>query len=199
MNFLAHLFLSEHDDFLLVGNFLADFLRKEELDAMDPRIVDGVMLHRRIDHFTDNHPQVRQSIRRLYPYHRKYASVLVDIFYDYFLARNWSSFHSCPLPDFTRAIYQRLLDRRDLMPARLAERTGLMVADNWLMLYTHAEGLTRTFQRLRNRLSRPEWIDDAVSTLHRFETDMDREFRAFFPEVIQMIEDEDGNSSLTKY
>nr|WP_290937503.1 hypothetical protein [Haliscomenobacter sp.] len=92
MNFLAHFFLSGDDPALMTGNFLADFISNREVNELPEEIRRGIVLHRQIDQYTDAHEAVRQSIQRLYPRHRKYAPVLVDVYYDYFLIHNWAQF-----------------------------------------------------------------------------------------------------------
>lgn len=190
MNFLAHLFLSHEDEGLLVGNFLGDFTRNKELADYPRRVRQGVWLHRAIDSYTDNHPLVITGMRRLYERHHKYAPVLIDIFYDHLLSHNWSDFADIPLPDFTRKVYGILERHQQLMPGFLQRRLSLMIADDWLLLYGKVEGLEFTFRQLKKRVSRPEFLDGAVdSLLLDFEL-YDREFRTFFPDVIDFVRSE---------
>jgi len=95
MNFLYHLYLSNNDDDLLIGNLIADFIRNEELANYSPEIQKGIFLHRQIDMFTDNHSRVRKGTHRLQPKHHKYSPVVIDIFHDYFLADNWENTILC--------------------------------------------------------------------------------------------------------
>ena len=82
MNYLAHLFLSCQDEDLVIGNFIADSIRNKEVATFSPAIQQGISLHRKIDAYTDSHPIVRLSTRRLHPHHHKYAPVVIDIFFD---------------------------------------------------------------------------------------------------------------------
>src|SRR6188768_77560 len=101
MNFLAHLYLSGNDNKIMVGNFIADFVKgRVALNQFEPAIIRGIELHRAIDEYTDNHPVVTISKNRLRPTYRHYSGVIVDVFYDHFLARNWNTYHSDLLPDF---------------------------------------------------------------------------------------------------
>src|SRR3954453_2663939 len=109
MNFLAHLYLSGNDPEIMVGNFLGDFVRgRNLLERYKKNIATGIELHRTIDEFTDTHPIVAQSKNRLREKYRHYAAVIVDIFYDHFLAKNWSEYSSELLPDFADRAYQIL-------------------------------------------------------------------------------------------
>jgi len=92
MNFLAHLYLSCDNEDLMIGNFIADFIRNKEVKDYSPEIQKGIFLHRQIDTYTDLHPMVKKGTHRLQKYHRKYSPVIVDVFYDYLLANNWERY-----------------------------------------------------------------------------------------------------------
>jgi acyl carrier protein phosphodiesterase len=106
MNFLAHLYLSGNNDKIMVGNFMGDFVKgRSALEQFEPEIIRGIELHRAIDEFTDSHAVVSASKDRLRPKYRHYSGVIVDVFYDHFLARNWSDYHDELLPDFADRAY----------------------------------------------------------------------------------------------
>ena len=188
MNFLAHTFLSCGDEQLLVGNFLGDFVRNHELGNFEPRVVEGIHLHRKIDHYTDRHPLVRKATSRMYSRHSKYAGVLVDVFYDYCLSGNWH-LHSPAesLDDFAARVYTILNRHRLQMPAKVQERLPRMIADNWLCGNRTLSGVERTVRYLQKRASRPELLEMATETLQENEFQLNEEFNAFFPEVIDMV------------
>ena len=187
MNFLAHLFLSCESETLLVGNFLGDFVRNRELTSFDPAIQEGVYLHRKIDSFTDRHPMVLKGVRRLYKDHSKYAPVIVDVFYDYFLSKNWERYGGQSLRSFINEIYLTLERNKEHMPARIQNRLSLMIADDWLLNYSTLEGMQGTFLRMKRRVSKPEYLDNTISSLLRDEALLDEEFNHFFPEVIEYV------------
>jgi acyl carrier protein phosphodiesterase len=190
MNFLAHLFLSCEREPLMVGNFLADFVRNRDVLQLPSPIIEGIQLHRRIDTYTDNHPIVRQGVRRLYPYHSKYAPVIIDVYYDYFLSKNWALYQDEPITVFTNQVYEVLLKHIDIMPAFLQGRLERMVDDNWLMTYSHYEGIQNTFRRMKNRVSKPALLRDAVLTMQEQEKALDAEFKTFFPDVMNYVRKE---------
>src|SRR5437870_13401328 len=106
MNFLAHLYLSGDDNEVKVGNFIGDFVQGKDLELRyGKRIAKGILLHREIDFFTDHHPVVKQSKDRLRPNYRHYAGVIVDIFYDHFLASKWNSHSVKLLPHYAEECY----------------------------------------------------------------------------------------------
>lgn len=190
MNFLAHTFLSCDDDHLLLGNFLADFLKNKEVLLLPESIQKGIFLHRKIDSFTDQHPLVKQGTRRLQARHRKYSPVIIDIFYDYLLANNWSRYTEESLEDFTQRIYKILSDNIALMPPRLQDRVANMIAHDWLMSYGQKDGLAYTFRRVQERVSKPEQFMEVMNSLDRDMDVLTVEFNAFFPEAIQFVREE---------
>ncbi|MCP3929934.1 MAG: DUF479 domain-containing protein [Bacteroidetes bacterium] len=187
MNFLAHLFLSGQNEDILIGNFIADFLNLKEVNKYPKTIQNGIQIHREIDHFTDNHPLVRKGIKRLFPYHHKYSPVVIDILYDYLLAVNWKRYHSFELDHFAQEAYEIVRRRIDEMPTFLQKYLPLMIADNFLLRYGTLDGLEFTFEKLQNRVSKPEHLENAVESLLRDYEDLNEEFNVFFPEIIDYI------------
>lgn len=188
MNFLAHFFLSGDDPAIMTGNFLADFISNREVNELPVEVQKGVILHRQIDHFTDAHAAVRQSIQRLYPRHRKYAPVLVDVYYDYFLIHNWGEYTTEDFGAFRERAYAALRHFLPSMPPTLQQRVQAMVDADWLRSYGLYEGLDYTFMRMKSRTSVPEHLEGAVESLQVFREEMDGEFRWFFPEILGFVQ-----------
>lgn len=183
MNYLAHLSLSCQDDELMIGNFIADFVKNKYLDELTPRVLQGIKLHRKIDSFTDTHPVVRESVRHLQPIHRKYAGVIVDILYDYFLFLNWNTYNELPLAEFKSQVYRTLLERLNLIPQQFHHPTKMMVKDDWLSNYTTIDGLEKTFNRVKRRVSKPVYFENITTSLLQYHDDLEEEFKHFFPEL----------------
>ncbi len=192
MNFLAHLYLSCQDEDLVIGNFLGDFIKNRELEDLKASILEGVYLHRAIDSFTDKHPMVKQGTKRLQPIHHKYAPVVVDIFYDYILVKNWEKYSAISLQTFANNMYVILERGLKEMPERLHSRVESMIAHNWLISYGTVEGQRYTFERLSKRTKFDNQFPKAVDSLLEYEADYDREFNIFFPDVIKMVKERCG-------
>ncbi len=186
MNYLAHLFLSCHDDDLMIGNFIADSIRNKEVAEYSERIQQGVFLHRQIDSFTDNHPIVRQSTKRLHPHHHKYAPVVIDVFFDNLLANNWHLYTAESLPDFSKRMYQVLTERKGDLPLKMQKYVPNMIANDWLQKYGTTEGLQYTFERMDKRTKFKSNFVNAVSHLQADYDLYEKEFNQFFPDVIHM-------------
>ena len=190
MNFLAHMFLSCDQEALLVGNFLADYVKNKELEQYAEGVRNGIILHRKIDSYTDNHPEVLNGVRRLYSHHSKYAAVIVDVWYDYLLAQNWERYSDQSLESFTQSVYNILNAHLSIMPAKMQGFVPQMIADNWLMGYGQLEGIAYTFERMRRRLSKPEYLDGVMESMKRDLPLLEEEFKRFFPDVIAYVQQE---------
>lgn len=187
MNFLAHLYLSGHDEQIMVGNFMGDFVRGRNIYNQFPKHVAlGIELHREIDEYTDNHAVVLESKIRLRPKYRHYAPVIVDMFYDHFLARNWSHYHAVPLPDYAQFCYRTLQKFETILPAQVQYLMPYMVEGNWLLAYAKPEGIHRALSGMARRTPYDSKMDEAIRDLKAHYTDFHREFVAFFPDLQKM-------------
>lgn len=188
MNFLAHLLLAGRDPHLLVGNFIADHVKGRKIDDYPERIQYGIRMHRAIDSFTDQNPIVRKSILRLRPVYSKYAGVIVDMYYDHFLALHWSQYSSESLLTFTTNSYAILQKHSEFLPARSLRTLTYMSADNWLMAYATMEGMQQAFNGMSRRTVFVSGMENAVTDLVRNYPSYREEFNEYFPELQQFVE-----------
>ncbi|MEM8526818.1 MAG: ACP phosphodiesterase [Bacteroidota bacterium] len=188
MNYLAHLFLSCEDEELMIGNFIADFVKNHYREELSPRVLEGIQLHRIIDSFTDRHPAVVQATRLLHPKHHKYSPVLMDVFFDYLLVENWEVYGQESLEDFSTRVYAILSKNIDLIPEPFQARTLNMVQHRWLMSYMTLAGMEDTFERMKKRVSKPEYFEEAVVSLQEHHEELTATFHTFFPEIIGVVQ-----------
>lgn len=189
MNFLAHLFLSGNHEEIMVGNFIGDFVRGKDIYLRYPfHVALGIELHREIDEFTDRHPVVRESKIRLRPKYRHYAPVIVDMFYDHFLAANWSSYHTQPLAQYARQSYSVLQKYLPQLPDRVKYLMPYMIEGDWLFNYAQPEGIHRALSGMARRTPFDSRMDEAVHDLQKFKIEFESEFLLFFPELKRMSE-----------
>ena len=187
MNFLAHALLAYPDEDLLIGNFIADAVKGNPSDRYSPAIVRGIVMHRAIDAYTDNHPIVLQAIQRLRPRYSKYAGVLIDIYFDHFLAKNWSQFHPQSLREFTQDLYSLMNRRLDQLPAKTQEMLPYMVKYDWLTNYQHLEGIQKVLAGMSKRTKFVSNLETGAEELVKnYETFQD-EFLQFFPQIQQQF------------
>lgn len=183
MNYLAHLYLSFNDPEIMIGNFIADHVKGKAVEKYTGRVRKGIALHREIDTFTDQHPVTLRSKERLRPVFRKYAPVIVDLYYDHFLARDWSLYHHRPLADFAQYSYALMLNHRTLLPERTVYMLGFMESQNWLLKYATVDGLQRALTGLSKRTAFESNMEHAHEFLKQHYTDFEKEFEQFFPEL----------------
>lgn len=155
MNFLAHAWLAGDDPAHQLGGLMGDFVKGPLPAGLPTDIAAGVALHRRIDVFADGHPAFRRSRGRISPARRRAAGVLVDMFYDHFLACHWQALHPEPLSDFTARMYALMDAHRAVLPPRLTGLLPSMRDDDWLASYRNAETVAFALNRMARRLSRP--------------------------------------------
>ena len=184
MNFLAHLYLSGDNPKIQVGNFIGDFVKgRSGMDQYETGIVKGIELHRAIDEFTDNHPIVYESKLRLRPKYRHYSSVIVDMFYDHFLASNWNDYHEELLPDFADKAYGLIQEHLPILPRQVKYMLPYMIRGNWLVNYARLEGINRALYGMSQRTSFESKMDEAVEDLKGNYDQFKEEFTNFFPEI----------------
>lgn len=181
VNHLAHFLLSGSSPEALAGSLLGDFVKGRVSDSYHPPVRDAILLHRRIDAFTDSHPVVARSRHRISSGRRRYAGILVDLFYDHFLARSWEVHAAVSLPDFCAAVYAGLDAGRDLLPERAARMATRMAAEDWLISYREVDGITAALARVSRCLSRPNDLGDATEELLGSYSALTADFDEFFP------------------
>ena len=182
MNFLAHLYLSGTHQKVMVGNFIGDFVKgRNALETFEPEIVKGIELHRGIDEFTDSHPIVTESKNRLRPKYRHYSGVIVDVFYDHFLAKNWNQYHSEILPDYADYAYETIQSFDAILPKEVKYMLPYMIKGNWLVNYSKLEGINRTLSGMSHRTPYESKMEEATIDLEKNYEAFKKEFDNFFP------------------
>ena len=184
MNFLGHLYLSGDNEDIITGNFIADHVKGNGIHKYNNTIRDGIYLHREIDKFTDSHPQFILSKNRLVPNYRKYAGVIVDMYYDHFLSAFWKKYSNESIEKFTRRMYKILLKRFLILPPKTKRILPFMAKDNWLIGYGKPEGLRRALSGMAYRTPFDSGMEKAVNDLHENYHLFKQEFETFFPEII---------------
>jgi acyl carrier protein phosphodiesterase len=187
MNFLAHLFLAAPDEDLMVGNFIADHVKGRYYDQFGPGIGLGIRMHRAIDTFSDRHALVRQSAARLRPRHGHYAGVIVDVFYDHFLASQWTRYSSVPLLDFADQTYQLMQKNEAILPVNSLRFLFYARQYNILAAYAEVSAIGRVMAGMSRRAKFASQMQYATEELEAHYLEFAQEFNAFFPELQTFI------------
>lgn len=185
MNFLAHLFLAGDDPESIIGNFIADHVKGSAIDSYSQGIIKGIRFHRAVDEFTDNNQIVHEAVVRLRPAFRKYAGVVLDMYYDHFLANSWEEYSNEELIDFTRRMFEVIKSSHQLLPARSKHILPFMMADNWLMNYKNFDGLHKALSGISMRTKFESNLETAVENLKNDYEFYKKSFNQFFPQLIE--------------
>ena len=185
MNFLAHIYLSDENEYIKIGNFIADAIIGNKYKHLPKEIQTGILLHRQIDSFTDAHKIVRLSKRRLHARYNHYDGVIIDILYDHFLAKNWLHYSAIPLKIYTENFYQLLTENYDLLPIKTKHLMPYMIRDNWLLSYATIEGIAKVLEGMNKRTKNKSQMHLAVEDLQLYYTDFENDFTEFFGQLIQ--------------
>ena len=183
MNFLAHIYLSGEDEAIKIGNFIADGIRGKKYLEYPEKIQKGILLHRAIDTYTDQHKIVKKSTKRLHKNYGHYSGVIVDIFYDHFLASQWENYATTPLDLYVARFYKLLEDHYTILPDRFKNMLPYLIRDNWLLSYATIEGISKVLNGMNRRTNNKSKMNFAVVELEKYYDEFNNEFTLFFDEL----------------
>lgn len=183
MNFLAHIYLSGDNDLIKIGNFMADGIRGKQFETYPLEIQKGIILHRFIDTYTDAHPIFRESTKRLHHNYHHYAGVIVDVFYDHFLSKNWNQYSDEKLELYVARFYKSLEDNYELLSDRTKGMMPYMIEHNWLVSYQTVEGIGRILTQMDSRTKNESKMRFSSNELIEYYTEFEQEFTTFFEDI----------------
>lgn len=192
MNFLGHLLMSGDDPLVITGNFMADAVKGSDLSAHPDAVRSGIMLHRRIDVFTDNHPLTLAGRVRLRAHCGKYAGVALDLFYDHCIAVSWNEMEQEPFGSFTARMYATLTANTHLMPERIRRMLPYMVRGDWLTNYREISGIAWALRGLAQRVPSASGLVGAEQLLIQHRDDYVAECSAFLRDLRKHLRREEG-------
>ncbi len=180
MNYLAHLYLSPNQEDIKLGSLLGDFV-KGPIQDNGTLLNRAIILHRKLDTFTDNNPIIKRSKKNINNTRTRYAGIIIDIFYDYFLAKNWSTFHHTPLRSYAQKIYQMLEKRQSELPENLLTILPQMIKNDWLSSYAHKQKIEVFLAGIGQRLKKPVALERSIIDLCDNYSALENDFFAFMP------------------
>ncbi len=192
MNFLAHLHLADGDPGDMTGGVAADFVRNPQLHLLAPDVLRGVMLHRAIDGFTDRHPVTLRSISRVARSMGWFGGIVIDIYYDHILAREWGRYSAEPLPDFAARCYAILEAAHVPLPDDARDFLRKFIDQDRLNRYATLDGIEDTLARVSKVIekripNRAIPLTDAMPTLVARDAEIAADFHEFYPELIAFV------------
>lgn len=192
VNYLAHIYLSGDSEQTILGNFIGDFVKGNRHQHYPDQVAFGIILHRHIDSFTDQHEATKECIRMLRPGYGKFAGIVADIFFDHFLAHNWKDYSPYTLRHFARNAHAIFLSNFGLLPMRVKQILPFLIHHKRLESYAKRENLHQVLDIMSKRTSLPSNAEWALQTLNDEYSQFEALFKSFFPELINYVETDFG-------
>jgi len=187
MNFLAHIYLSGSSEEILVGNFIGDYVKGHDYTLYPSKIKKGILLHRSIDSFTDRHPITRSCKAYIREEYGLYSGIVIDIFYDHFLAVNWSDFCRVSLSRYIHNRYEILDSHFEIFPEGVQGFFPYFIRSNWLEAYVSLGGLESVLRRMALRTSLPDHSEYAIRELRANYSALEKLSIEFLREIIEYV------------
>ena len=184
MNYLAHIYLSGDCPDMMVGGLLGDFVKGPLQGNLPAQIEQGIQLHRKIDRFTDQQPEVVGALARFEPPFRRFAGIYLDLCYDHFLARDWPEFHHQSLAEFCQQFYRQLANHYSVLPAGAQRFNDIAPEVRWLESYANFEKLEPMLERIGQRFKKPVALANGFPLLQRDYQQLEQEFTQLFPRLV---------------
>lgn len=183
MNFLAHVFLSGNNVLHSVGNYAGDFIKGRSLNRYPEQMRNGIIAHRAIDSFTDNHHATRSASALFYPVVGRYSGIVTDVVFDHFLSLNWNVYSNTDLQQYIDTVHQNLWNHRFLLPPRARRLLVSLIYQRYLSAYISHYGLRRVFNRMALRTSLPNKTEEIIVALKTHEDELNDLFISLFTDL----------------
>lgn len=187
MNFLAHIYLSGNIPEVQIGNFIGDFVKGNKYLRYSDQIQKGIILHRKIDSFTDKHQIVKQSSSLLRDKYKRYSGVVIDLFYDHFLAANWHLYSNEPLAEYVTRIHKLFIKNYFKLPGEVKSFLPFLIRNRRLEHYQHTHGIEKALAIMTQYTSLPEHVDFAMLQLKNHYDEIQNDFMIFFDDIRNMV------------
>ena len=184
MNYLAHLYLSGNDEKIMVGNFIGDFVKGKMWEKYPARVGQGILLHRRIDSFTDSHPKFIDARMRFKPVFGLYSGIIIDFLYDHYLAKNWNSYSEYNLHQFTKHAHKVLLKNFLRLPAQVQQFLPFLIKNKRLESYATIDGLIEAVGIMSKYSSLPNKPEQLKEIWMKDYQLLEENFTVFMPDLM---------------
>lgn len=188
MNYLAHLYLSGNSDEIRIGNFIGDYVKGNKYLKFPELISKGILMHRSIDYFTDNHPIIREIALLVKPGFGRHSGIIVDIYFDHFLAVNWVEYSYYSLKQFADLCHSAFISNFLVLPNRVKQFVPFIILHKRFESYSETKNLVEVFDIMSKRTSLPANSVWAVNLLEKEYENFDNLFRIFFEDLIDHVE-----------
>jgi acyl carrier protein phosphodiesterase len=196
MNYLAHLFLSGPDEQTMVGNFIGDYVKGNTWNKFPENIKKGILMHRRIDTFTDAHPKFREAKALFRSEFGLYSGIVIDLLYDHYLAKNWNEYSDLTLRTFAKRSHAVLLQNFRYLPLRVQSFLPFLIQHRRLESYASVNGIVQTLKIMSNYSSLPAKSDIVVQTVQNSNDFFEGNFREFMVDLMEYADEIQQNGIL---
>jgi acyl carrier protein phosphodiesterase len=187
MNYLAHIFLSGDNPEIRIGNFIGDYVKGAKHERYTQGVQKGILLHRKIDSFTDSHHLVKKSSNLLRHSYNRYSGVVVDVFYDHFLAANWDRYSDEPLSKYVTGVHSMLMKNYFKLPGEVRSFLPFLIKSRRLENYQHLDGVEKALTIMTKYTSMPPYVEFAMNQLNVHYDEFQHDFDLFFGELQTMV------------
>ncbi|WP_297091721.1 ACP phosphodiesterase [uncultured Draconibacterium sp.] len=198
MNYLAHLYLSGESEKILVGNFIGDYVKGNKFQNYTTSIAKGILLHRKIDSYTDSHELQKEARSFFRADFGLYSGIVVDLIYDHFLAKNWNQYSAIHLQVFARYVHAVLLSNFRILPRRVQGFLPFLIQNKRLLSYASVEGIIQSIDLMGRHSSLPAKAEQVKAVLLRNYAELETNFAAFFNELIVFVMEQEEAVQIKK-
>lgn len=198
MNFLAHLHLSGDNDHVKIGNFIGDAVKGKSYRKFAPDIQKGILLHRKIDYFTDKHEITKDLSKLFSEKYGKYSGIVVDIMYDYFLANCWKNYSNQQLEQFISDTYSLLMINFRILPIKIKKFLPFLIGKNRLLSYKNINGIESVLTAMAKYTTLPNAPKFAIEVLQNNHQYFKENFNLFYDEIYRFVRTELENSYILR-
>lgn len=186
MNYLAHLYLSGPSDGVRLGNFIGDYVKGNRFSLYPPEIRKGILLHRQIDSFMDEHPLSHASAELFRARYTRFSRVIIDVVYDHYLAKNWDKYSDQSLHDFVNEVHKLFITNYFILPPQVRQFLPFLIRSRRMENYQHLSGIEKTLKIMANHTVLPDHSAWAVEQIVKNDDQLQEQFTAFFEDIREM-------------
>lgn len=187
MNYLAHLYLSGESEKLVVGNFIGDYVKGRKFQDYPEQISKGILLHRQIDTFTDQHAITKMAKKMFRNAFGLYSGIVIDFLYDHFLAKNWDKYSSVSLRTFAKHVHAILLSHYGVLPIRVQGFLPFLIQNKRLESYATVDGIVQSLKIMGNYSSLPSKSAEAKVILLENYKLLDEYSALFMKDIMEFV------------
>ncbi|MEO0368488.1 MAG: acyl carrier protein phosphodiesterase [Pseudomonadota bacterium] len=167
---------------------MGDFKPSAELKPRLPAaILAGIQNHRLVDRETDAMTEVK-ALRQLFsPARRRFAGIITDVAFDYYLIKHWPTFAKVDFDEFVDVSYDGLASCREYMPDRMQMVVDNLQKHDWLRAYADLDGIGQTLDMLSKRFRFKNSLTGSVEEVTKNYAEIESVFLVLFKHLQAVV------------